>query len=90
MLCVSGRGAGIVVLLLEQAGLTSSCGEGSRLGTAGEVGLLGTQSGNYGLIAGMAFPESLRGDGDEPVAEGRVDTPSQVLQPPVSSFEFLS
>ncbi len=38
---MSGRGAGIVVLLLEQARPASSCGEGSRLWTAGEEGLLG-------------------------------------------------
>lgn len=51
-----GRGAGIVVLLLEQAGPTSSCGEGSRLGTAGEGGLLGKLSGNYGQ-AGNDIPK---------------------------------
>lgn len=53
--CVSRRRAGIVVLLLEQGGLASSCGEGSRFRTAGEEGLLGTLSGNYGLTAGMVF-----------------------------------
>lgn len=51
---MSGRGAGIVVLLLEQAGPAGSCGEGSRLRTAGEEGLLGTLSGNHGPT-GTAF-----------------------------------
>lgn len=43
------------MLLLELASPASSCGEGSRLRTAGEEGLLGTLSGSYGLNAGMAF-----------------------------------
>lgn len=48
----SGRGAGIVVLLLAQAGPTSSCGEGSGLG---EEGLMGILSGSSGATAGAAF-----------------------------------
>lgn len=48
----SGRGAGIVVLLLARAGPTSSCGEGSGLG---EEGLMGIRSGSSGPTAGAAF-----------------------------------
>lgn len=67
---MSRRRAGIVVLLLEQAGLASSCGEGSRLWTAGEEGLLGTLSGNYGLADGIPkVAKSVEGKMSEPESQ---------------------
>lgn len=55
---MSRRRADIVVLLLE---LASSCGEGSRLTTAGDEGLQGILSGNYRVTAGLTFQTRISG-----------------------------
>ena len=64
MLCVWAWGGHCCPIIRASRVDQQLCGEGSKLRTAGEEGLLGTLSGNYGLTPEMEFlrwPESVEG-----------------------------